>query len=149
MYKHILLPTDGSELSAKAVKEAIQLAKSIGAKLTAIHVTPAYPYPVKHEETSVRVPDIVRKRFHEETAEGSKEILDKVKADASAAGVDCSGVSVHRSAPYEAIIEHAEKSQCDLILMASHGRKGLSAVLIGSETTRVLTHSTIPVLVVR
>jgi nucleotide-binding universal stress UspA family protein len=148
VYTHILLPTDGSEVSGKAVKEAIQLAKSIGAKLTAINVTPEYPY-VTSGDSSVHIPDVVKKKFHEELAEGSKKLLDKVKADASAAGVDCSGVSVHSDAPYEAIIKQAKEAKCDLILMASHGRKGLSGILIGSETTKVLTHSNIPVLVVR
>ena len=149
MFKHILVPTDGSELSAKAVKQAIRLAKSVGAKLSAINVTPAYPNPVAYGEVSARVPDIVRKHFHEESAVGSKKILDQVKADAIAAGVDCFGVSVHKKAPYEAIIKQAKETKCDLIVMASHGRGSLSSILLGSETAKVLTHSRIPVLVVR
>jgi nucleotide-binding universal stress UspA family protein len=148
MYKHILLPTDGSELSAKAVKLAIQFAKSIGAKVTALNVTAAYPF-VALEDSSVRIPASIKKQFHEEAAEGSMRMLDKVKATAGAAGVDCYGVSVHSGVPYDAIIKQAKKLKCDLIVMASHGRKGLAGVLIGSETVKVLTHSTIPVLVVR
>jgi nucleotide-binding universal stress UspA family protein len=149
MYKHILLPTDGSELSAKAVKQAIRLAESIGAKITAVNVTPQYPHEWADEEHSVTTPKVLRKRFNEERAEGSKLILDKVKSDAREAGVDCQGISVPSNEPYEAIIKQAKKGGCDLIMMASHGRRGLSGVLIGSETTKVLTHSKIPVLVIR
>jgi nucleotide-binding universal stress UspA family protein len=148
MYKHILLPTDGSDLSAKAVKVALQLAKSIGAKVTALNVTPAFPY-VALEDSSIRIPASIKKQFHEVSAEGASRLLDKIKALAAAEGVNCSGVSVHSGAPYDAIIKQAKKSKCDLIVMASHGRKGLAGILIGSETVKVLTHSAIPVLVVR
>ena len=148
MYKHILLPTDGSDLSAKAIKVALQLAKSIGAKITAFNVTPAFPY-VALEDSSIRIPASIKKQFHEASAEGAGRLLDKVKMLATAEGVDCSVVSAHGAAPYDAIIKQARKSKCDLIVMASHGRKGLAGILIGSETAKVLTHSAIPVLVVR
>ena len=148
MYKHILLPTDGSNLSAKAVRQGIQFAKSIGAKITAIHVAPEYQMVI---DEGLVMPSVmsVQQRFEEEVAARSKKLLDKVTTEAQAAGVACYGVTVVSSVPYDAIIKQAKKSKCDLILMASHGRKGLASLLLGSETAKVLTHSTIPVLVVR
>jgi nucleotide-binding universal stress UspA family protein len=148
MYKHILLPTDGSPLSEKAVKQCIRLAKSIGAKITTLNVTPEFQM-IMDEGFVMPNAALVKKRFEEETAKRSKKLLAEVKAGASAAGVDCDSVSVTSGVPYEAIIKQARKAKCDLIMMASHGRKGLSSILLGSETAKVLTHSTIPVLVVR
>ena len=148
MYKHILLPTDGSTLSEKAVKQCIRLAKSIGAKITAINVAPEYQMMMDEGYVMPNAP-LLRKRFEEETGKRSKKLLAEVKASASAAGVDCDSVSVISGVPYDAIIKQAKKAKCDLIMMASHGRKGLSSILLGSETAKVLTHSTIPVLVVR
>lgn len=148
MYKHILLPTDGSPLSEKAVKQCIKLAKSIGAKITALNVTPEFQM-IMDEGFVMPNPAMIKKRFEDETEKRSKKLLADVKAGASAAGVDCDSVSVTSGVPYEAIIKHAKKAKCDLIMMASHGRKGLSSILLGSETAKVLTHSTIPVLVVR
>lgn len=148
MYKHILLPTDGSKLSAKAVKQGIQFAKAIGAKATAINVTPEYEM-VMDEGFVMPAIMTIRKRFEEETAARSKKLLDEITTDAQAAGVACYGVTVVSGVPYDAIIRQATKGKCDLIMMASHGRKGLSSILLGSETAKVLTHSTIPVLVVR
>ena len=92
---------------------------------------------------------IVKKRFDEDTARRSQALLASVKASAAKAGVQCAGVAVANNLPYDAIIKHARKAKCDLIMMASHGRKGLASILLGSETAKVLTHSTIPVLVVR
>lgn len=148
MYKHILLPTDGSKLSAKAIKQGIQFAKSIGANLTTLHVT--HEYRAMMDDGFVApAAATFRKRFEEESLKRSKAILEAVKAEALAAGVSCECVSVLSDLPYDAIIRQAKKSKCDLIMMASHGRKGLSSILLGSETAKVLTHSTIPVLVVR
>lgn len=148
MYKHILLPTDGSTLSEKAVKQCIRLAKSIGAKITAINVVAEFQM-IMDEGFVMSNAAAVKKRFEDETEKRSKKLLAEVKANASAAGVECDSVSVTSSVPYEAIIKQAKKAKCDLIMMASHGRKGLSSILLGSETAKVLTHSTIPVLVVR
>lgn len=148
MYKHILLPTDGSKLSEKAVKQCIRLAKSIGAKITAINIMPEFQMVID-EGFAVANASQIKKRFEEEVEKRSKKILGEVKAEANAAGVDCDGISVAGDVPYEAIIRHAKKEKCDLIVMASHGRKGLSSILLGSETAKVLTHSSIPVLVVR
>lgn len=148
MYKHILLSTDGSSLSGKAVKQGIALARSIGAKVTFVNVTPEYQMAM---DEGFVLPNsmLLKKRFEEETARRSKAILAPAQADAKAAGVNCDSVSASSGRPYEAIIKQARKARCDLIMMASHGRRGLSSILLGSETSKVLTHSTIPVLVVR
>jgi nucleotide-binding universal stress UspA family protein len=148
MYKHILLPTDGSKLATTAVKQGIQLARSIGARVTIINVVPEFQMMMDEGFVLPTAP-LVKKRFDEETSKRSNKILDEAKADATAAGVSCDGVTVRSGLPYEAIIKQAKKGKCDLIMMASHGRRGLSSILLGSETAKVLTHSTIPVLVVR
>ena len=149
MYKHILLPTDGSKLSGKAIKQGIQLAKSQGAKVTAINVVPAYQQLFMDEGLMAPTAAGFQKRFYEDSLKRSNLLLDKIKAQAKAAGVKCEGVTITSSVPYDAIVKQARKSKCDLIMMASHGRKGLSSILLGSETSKVLTHSTLPVLVVR
>jgi len=148
MYKHILLPTDGSKLAAIAVKQGIRLAKSIRAKVTVINVVPEYQM-MMDEGFVLPNAAMLKKRFDEATAARSKKILDDVKTAAKSAGVKCSGVTPISGMPYEAIVKQAKKARCDLIMMASHGRKGLASILLGSETAKVLTHSTIPVLVVR
>jgi nucleotide-binding universal stress UspA family protein len=148
MYKHILVPTDGSPLSAKAVKQAVAFAKSVGAKITAVHVSQEYR-AMMDEGFALPAFAPLKKRFEEESAKRSKALLEAVKSSAKAAGVACDGVAVVDDLPYEAIIKQAKKAKCDLIMMASHGRKGLQSILLGSETAKVLTHSTIPVLVVR
>ncbi len=148
MYKHILLPTDGSTLSEKAVKQCIRLAKSIKAKVTVIHVTPEFQMLMDEGFAMANVA-VIKKRFDEETTKRSKKILDETKAGADAAGVECGCVTVAGGEPYDAIVKQAKKSKCDLIMMASHGRKGLASILLGSETAKVLMHSVIPVLVVR
>jgi nucleotide-binding universal stress UspA family protein len=149
MYKHILLPTDGSRLSGKAIKQGIQLAKSLGAQVTAVNVVMAYQQLIMDEAMMVPTSVDFQKRFYEDSLKRSNLLLDKIKAEAKAAGVTCEGVTITSSVPYEAIVKQARKSKCDLIMMASHGRKGLSSILLGSETSKVLTHSTVPVLVVR
>ena len=150
MFKHFLLPTDGSKLSDKAVKQAIKTAKALGAKITAIHVMPNYArYVSERYNVSAALAAPVKTKYKEEAAALAKEILDQVCAAATAAGVECARVSVTGDLPYEAIIKQATKSGCDLIMMASHGRTGLQSILLGSETQKVLVHSKIPVLVCR
>lgn len=148
MYKHILVPTDGSKLSAKAVKQAVAFAKTIGARITAVHVSDEYR-AVMDEGFVLPAFATLKKRFEEMNVQRSNAVLKQVKAAAEAAGVACQSVAVTNNLPYDAIIQQAKKHKCDLIMMASHGRKGLSSVLLGSETAKVLTHSKIPVLVVR
>jgi nucleotide-binding universal stress UspA family protein len=145
MYKHILLPTDGSELSDMAVRDGIRFAKEIGARVTALHVTPPF-YP------SEMTPSVYTAHVQEHDAkakESAQRALAAVTEVARAASVTCTTVHRVSHAPYEAIIALAAEAGCDLIFMASHGRRGVAALLLGSETNKVLTHSKIPVLVTR
>ena len=145
MHRHILIPTDGSALSQAAVEYGVALAKSVGAKVTVLTVsTPFHTFavdPVMITDT----PD----QYAKQVAAYAKKHLDAAREVALAASVSCETVHVEHEHPYLAIIETAAKKSCDLIVMASHGRRGISAVMLGSETSKVLTHSSIPVLVVR
>lgn len=148
MYKHIMLPVDGSKLSLRAVDECLVFAKSIGAKVTVLNVVPHFNMRVTVGFSSDVVKTLEKTREAEYKKAGERMIAE-LRAQAKAAGVACEGLVVIGDSPYEEIIAHAEKRGCDLIMMASHGRRGLDAVLIGSETVKVLTHTRIPVLVVR
>jgi nucleotide-binding universal stress UspA family protein len=145
VFKHILVPTDGSPLSERAALGAVQLAKSLSARVTAVtvsvpfHVFSADPVMVSDTE------DVYREGC-EKRAAGYLAVIGKV---AKEAGVAYDGMHVSAEQPYAAIIEAAEQKACDVICMASHGRKGLVALVLGSETVKVLTHSTIPVVVWR
>jgi nucleotide-binding universal stress UspA family protein len=145
MFKHLLVPTDGSELSEAAIQMAVTLAKENDAKLTGVHVLPQFhvfaygPEMIANNE----------ERFTQVTQQHADDYLAVVTRAATQAGVECDTVATSRAHPYEAIIGIAAQHSCDLIVMASHGRGGIRAVLIGSETQKVLTHSQIPVLVVR
>jgi nucleotide-binding universal stress UspA family protein len=145
MYQHILLPTDGSPLSEGAMRQGIALAKSLGARTTAITVSPTF-----HAFTLT--PTILSEtpQEYEKYCEAlAAKYLGAAAAVAEEAQVPYQQLHVIHDHPYEAIIEAAKKNHCDLIFMASHGRKGISALILGSETTKVLTHSKIPVLVCR
>lgn len=148
MFKHVLLPTDGSKLSDRAVKRGIEFAQSANASITAVHVVPEFRMVVEEGFVSPMSAEL-KKRFENESQQHARRMLDKVEAAAKAAGVTCDSVAVVSDFPYQQIIETAKKRKCDLIIMASHGRRGLSSLLLGSETAKVLTHSKIPVLVVR
>ena len=145
MFKHILVPTDGSELSAAAIAKAVALAKSLSAKVTGLtvfapfHVLAADPAMVTDTEEQYRA--------HCESR--AAQYLDVIKTAADAAGVTFNGLHVFAPQPYVTIISTASDQGCDLICMASHGRRGMSALLLGSETVKVLTHSKAPVLVLR
>ncbi len=150
MYKNILVSTDGSKLSGKAVDEAIKLAMTCRAKVTVLHVVSNFRKALSETyavPAALAAP--VQKKFQDEAAARSKKIVDAACARAKAAAIECVGVSVVSDSPFEAIIRQAVKSKCGVIVMASHGRKGLQALLLGSETTKVLCHTKIPVLVVR
>jgi nucleotide-binding universal stress UspA family protein len=149
MFKHILLPTDGSKLSHKAVKQAIGLASQLGARITAMNVMRQNHIPLMDDGFLVPEIPVMQQRLEKAEADIAKKILDAVRKSAADAGVESDAVAVTSDLPYEAIIKQAGKSRCDLIVMASHGRRGLQGVLLGSETVKVLTHSTIPVLVIR
>lgn len=147
MYSNLLVPTDGSKLSDKAVAQAIALAQAIKAKITAFHASPDYPVPVYAE--GVSVPLMSKRDYTKQAKADAQKVLDRVALKAAAAGVDCATVHAIADAPWEGILACAKKARCDAIVMASHGRSGLTAMLLGSETTKVLTHSKLPVLVVR
>jgi nucleotide-binding universal stress UspA family protein len=145
MYRHILLPTDGSELSAQAVRAGIEFARESGARVTALHVTPPF-YPSEMSPTAITT----HAREHEaRSQESARRALGAAEETARAAGVPCTAVHRVGDGPFEEIIKVAAESGCDLIFMASHGRRGMKAMLLGSETHKVLTHSKIPVLVTR
>ena len=147
MYKHILIPIDGSELSQKAVKGGIALAKALGARVTGFYAAPDFLRKTfGYEEIG---PFIPQTDFEGETKKQAEEYLSILEKQARTAGVQIDTVWVKHNSPYTAIIETAKKRSCDLIFMASHGRRGLGALVLGSETTKVLTHTKIPVLVYR
>lgn len=147
MYKHILLPTDGSTLSRGAVKSGVRLAKRLGARVTGLHVTANLASTPL--EVSMRKDATTRARLKEIFAEQAKQYLAVVEAAARAEDVRCDCICVSGDSPAEEIVKAASARGCDLILMASHGKAGTSALLLGSETAKVLTHSPVPVLVHR
>jgi nucleotide-binding universal stress UspA family protein len=144
MYQRILVPTDGSDITQKAVKAGIAMAKLCGASLYTLAVKEPFPYSAISEMQPVPPQEF----FDAQERIASVRVQAVVDA-AAAAGITCKGHTVEGLHPWEAIIDHAKSEGCDLIVMASHGRRGLNAILLGSETSRVLTHTTLPVLVVR
>ena len=148
-YKHILLPIDGSDMSQKVEKECVAFAKSGGAKVTALHVVSHFHLHYQPWAAPRSVHTTIESRHEDEAKEIAQKMVDALVARVKEKGVECKGVVVVGDQPYEEIIKSAEARKCDLIMMASHGRRGLDAVLLGSETVKVLTHSRIPVLVVR
>lgn len=147
MFKHILLPTDGSELSEAAVSKGIDFARALGARVTGIHVMPEYQ--VIAYDAMWPVDMLSREQFEEETGSRAERVLALLAERAAAARVGCETLSARSDHPWEEICKAADSRGCDLILMSSHGRRGLSGLLLGSETTKVLTHTRIPVLVYR
>jgi nucleotide-binding universal stress UspA family protein len=145
MYANILIPTDGSELASKAVQHGIDLAKRIGAKVTVLTVLPPFRTFTTDTQMIEDTPAQYKARMHEHAG----KTLGTAAAAAQAAGVACETVQVEHEHPYQAIIDTAVSKGCDLIVMASHGRHGISAIILGSETVKVLTHCKLPVLVHR
>lgn len=147
MFKNILVPTDGSELSESTVARAITFAKEAGARVTFFYAQSDFPMPIYGE--GALIDPTTPEQFSRAAQAEAERILSKAREAAALAEVTSSGDTVVSEVPYEAIIESAERNACDLIFMASHGRRGLSGFLLGSETQKVLTHSKIPVLVYR
>jgi nucleotide-binding universal stress UspA family protein len=145
MYTNILIPTDGSELAGKAVQHGIALAQKIGAKVTGLTVLP----PFHVFTTDTQMIEDTPAQYQARMQKHAEKTLGGVTHAAQAAGVACETVQVEHEHPYRAIIDTAASNGCDLIVMASHGRRGVSAIVLGSETVKVLTHSKIPVLVHR
>lgn len=147
MFKHILIPTDGSEFSRQTAQRAVSFAKEAGAKVTVFFAKPEYP--ITYYGEGALIDPTTPEKFASLMNEQAAGYLGQIEKLCVEAGVECSTASTTSDVPYEAIIEAAETAGCDLIFMASHGRRGFSAMLLGSETNKVLTHSKIPVLVYR
>jgi len=147
MYEHILIPTDGSALSEMAIRQGIAFARAIRAKVTALAVSPSFhlfevdPIMVGYTPSP--------EQYARDSEARAEKYLAVARVEAGIAGVPCETVHATQDHVYEAIIDTASKKSCDLIFMASHGRKGISAFVLGSETYKVLSHSRIPVLVCR
>lgn len=147
MYQRILVPTDGSPLSKKAVRSAVELAAAVGAEVVALNVVPRYP--VSYFEGAISLAPAEVSRVEKQWAEHGQALADEVARAGGRAGVKVKAVTVRSDLVAEAILAAARKNKCDLVVMASHGRKGLKRLLLGSETQHVLTHGNIPVLVLR
>ena len=148
MYSHILVPTDGSPLSMKGAQSAVDLARKLNARMTAVYVIPPYDEPYAGDGVYFR-----SKVAQEEYMEAMKKVADKALAEVATfardAEVACDSEAVVDPTPWEGIIKAASKLKCDTIVMASHGRGGVASVVLGSQTNRVLAHSKIPVVVCR
>lgn len=145
MFKNILLPTDGSASSDIAVRQAIRFAKEIGARVTGLHVVAPFHIFTYRPDMIEDTPE----RYEKDSMEQARKFLLTIEQRAKESGVPCATVAVKSDDVHQAIIQAAFDRQCDLIAMASHGRKGIGGLLLGSETQKVLTHSQIPVLVFR
>lgn len=145
MFKHMLVPTDGSPLAMKAVKAAAKLATSLDARITALYVMPPFVAPVAYEAVAFQAA-YTPEEYDKAIRKSAKAILAKA---AVAGGARCDTLMLTHANPWQAIIDAAKAKKCDAIVMASHGRRGLAGLLLGSETQKVLTHSKLPVLVCR
>ncbi len=143
MFKHILLPTDGSPASERAIAQAVDFAKDADAKITGLHVMPEF-HVLTYQPQML---EGTRDRFMKESQASANTFLSALKSAADKEGVACEIVCVTSDLPHEAIVRMAEGKHCDVIVMASHGRKGITGFLLGSETQKVLSHTRKPVLV--
>jgi nucleotide-binding universal stress UspA family protein len=148
MYKHILIPTDGSKLAAKGVKAGVRLAAALGAKITGVYVIAPYRPPMYGEGT-IYVQGSSPKEHEKLSEQQAKKALAAIEIEAETAGVACATRFLIAPQPWQGILKMARARKCGAIVMASHGRGGLGGLILGSETTRVLARSTIPVLVIR
>lgn len=147
MFRNILVPTDGSAPSRKAIRRAVQLAREQKARIIGFYAGPQWQLPVYGEFVP---PEVYSSKAHEAAVKKTAtRYLGEVKKAASAAGVRCKCSYTMGDYPYAEILKAARRNRCDLIVIASHGRRGIARLLLGSETSKVLSHSTIPVLVVR
>lgn len=148
MYKHILIPTDGSRLAAKGIRAGVQLAKRLKARVSGVYVIQPY-IPQVYGEAAMYIPAVTPQEFKAYSQKRAKKVLAAVEQEARRAGVRCATQSVIAAQPWEGILRVARIRKCDTISMSSHGRSGLGGLLLGSQTSRVLAHSKIPVLVTR
>ena len=149
MYKNILVPTDGSELSRMAIEHGVSLAKQLNANITFVTVRSPFHSLTGEPEMVVEMPEDYKQFVHSYLSEEYDKRLADARSVAETSEVDCTTVYIEQQHPYQGIIDTAAEHGCDLILMASHGRRGVSGVILGSETAKVLTHCEIPVLVCR
>lgn len=150
MYKNILVPTDGSKLSLKAAREAAILARTLKARITAVYVTEPYMPPLMTEGMTMnRSLTADQASYRVAAAKAAAAALKKVEKEAAGAKVAFEGIATENSEPWEGILKTAKQKKCDVIVMASHGRGAIAGVLLGSETTKVLSNSKTPVLVCR
>ena len=147
MYQRILVATDGSKLSKKATTSAIELAALCGAELIVVKVVPRYPQ--SYFEGGMALPAADVQKVEKQWTDSAQSEVDAVKKAAQANGVESKGVVVKSGVVSEALLAAAKKHKCDLIMMASHGRKGIKRLLLGSEAQHVLTHATMPVLILK
>jgi nucleotide-binding universal stress UspA family protein len=147
MFKNILVPTDGSPLSRKAIKGAIQLAKEQKARITGLYVAPPYNPRVSDDSAVLKV--ISPQEYNVRIQATARANLKPIERAASDAGVTCDALHAFNDFPYEEILRTAQRRKCDLIYMASHGRRGIARLLLGSETSKVLAYSKVPVIVCR
>jgi nucleotide-binding universal stress UspA family protein len=145
MFAKILVPTDGSELSLKAVHGAVELAKKLGSSLVGMTVSEPYPLPQMARHSPIES----HAHYDDRVRQEAEACLVPLAEAAKAAGISVTTLVVSSTSPYDAIIHTAEEQGCDSIVMSSHGRRGISGLLLGSETQKVLTHTKIPVLVLR
>jgi len=148
MFKHVLIPTDGSTLAARGARAGVKLAKALGARVSGVYVIPPYVPPM-YGEGAIYVPALAPQDYRKMMEKQAAKVLSVVEREAAAAGVRCKTLSVTDAQPWQGVLRAARKQKCDAIVMASHGRGGLGGLLLGSETTRVLAHSKLPVLVIR
>ena len=147
MFKHLLVPTDGTALSQATAAQAVAFARSCGARVTFFHV--AAQAPAIQGAAGALADPTIAKAFQDKVDAAAHQALSSAASAAAEAGVVCHTELMHGNQPAEAIVQAAARLECDLIFMASHGRRGVSALLLGSETNKVLTHCKIPVLVYR
>jgi nucleotide-binding universal stress UspA family protein len=148
MFKHILVPTDGSKLAAKGIKLGVRLAKALGAKVTGVYVILPYVPPV-YGEMGVVLPGTALAEYSKFSQKAADKALAAVKREAKAAGISCALQAVYDAPAWRGVLATARKRKCDAIAMATHGRGGLGGLLLGSVASRVLAHSKIPVVVTR
>jgi len=148
MFKHILLPIDGSALAMKGARAGVRLAKALEARVSAAYVIPPYTPPM-YGEGAMYIPSVEPQEYRRITEKQAGKALAAVEAEARAAGVRCKNLFLTDSQPFKGILRAARSQKCDAIAMASHGRGGLGGLILGSETSRVLAHSKIPVIVIR
>ena len=148
MYKHILIPTDGSKLALKGVKAGMRLARALGARATGLYVVPPY-LPPMYGEAAIYVAGLSEREYKRNGVRAARHAFEAVIREAKLARVPLVTKTIYGAPAWEGILRAARSGKCDVVVIASHGRGSLGGLILGSETQRVLAHSKIPVMVVR